>query len=251
MRIVRVMVAVGSFSLLTAIASAAQSGQQTNVIQPLPQDLEIQLALSALPAHLRDGATVYILNPQKGFEVGRKGTNGFHAFVVRTGPGAFRASWPFTQYRDDILAPIAFDSAGVNAHMQMFFDVAAMQAEGMAPAELKRMINKRYETGYYRAPERAGVSYMLSPLFRVYENPAESDTVTTMNYPHYMFYAPYVSNQDIGGELMGPHPFIIDPGPHGFIIQGVGEAEKAAINKAYEVMLARLCQLRKVYCLPE
>jgi hypothetical protein len=44
----------------------------------------MQLALSALPPQLRDNATVYVLNPQKGFEVGRKGTNGFHAFVAGT-----------------------------------------------------------------------------------------------------------------------------------------------------------------------
>jgi hypothetical protein len=35
-------------------------------IESLPQDLEIQLALSALPRHLRDNATVHILNPLKG-----------------------------------------------------------------------------------------------------------------------------------------------------------------------------------------
>ncbi|MGH7311086.1 MAG: hypothetical protein ACREK6_20595, partial [Candidatus Rokuibacteriota bacterium] len=36
-----------------------------NKIEPLPRDLEIQLALSALPPHLRDNATVYILNPER------------------------------------------------------------------------------------------------------------------------------------------------------------------------------------------
>jgi hypothetical protein len=40
---------------------------------------EIQLALSSLPPHLRDNATVYVLNPDKGFEVARKGSNGFSA----------------------------------------------------------------------------------------------------------------------------------------------------------------------------
>ena len=50
-------------------------------IESLPRDLEIQLALSALPPHLRDNATVYVLNPDKGFEVARKGTNGFHALL--------------------------------------------------------------------------------------------------------------------------------------------------------------------------
>jgi len=50
----------------------------------LARDVEIQLALSALPPHLRDNAAVYVLNPEKGFELARKGTNGFHALVART-----------------------------------------------------------------------------------------------------------------------------------------------------------------------
>jgi hypothetical protein len=86
-------------------------------IESLPRDLEIQLALSALPAHLRENATVYVLTPGKGFEVARKGTNGFHALVARTGDDAFRGSWPLTQYRDDILYPISFDTAGATAPM--------------------------------------------------------------------------------------------------------------------------------------
>lgn len=55
--------------------------------------------------------TVYVLNPDKGFEVARKGTNGFHTFVARTGDDTFRGSWPLKQYRDDILYPISFDEA--------------------------------------------------------------------------------------------------------------------------------------------
>src|SRR5690348_7007421 len=70
-----------------------------NAIEPLPRDLEIQLALSALPPHLRDAATVYVLNPARGFEVARQGTNGFHAFVARTGDDTFRGEWPLTKYR--------------------------------------------------------------------------------------------------------------------------------------------------------
>jgi len=62
-----------------------------NKIEPLPRDLEIQLALSALPPHLRDNATVYVLSPDMGFEIARKGTNGFHALVARTGDDTFRA----------------------------------------------------------------------------------------------------------------------------------------------------------------
>jgi len=147
--------------------------------------------------------TVYILNPNKGFEVARNGTNGFHTFVARTGDDSFRGSWPLTEYRDDILYPISFDAAGAKEQIRVFFDAAEMQAKGTPPGELKRIIKDRYKTGYYKAPERAGVSYMLSPILRTYFNPEESDKVMTMNYPHVMYYAPNVSNEDIGGIKVG------------------------------------------------
>src|SRR5258706_13452488 len=105
-------------ALLVSLTASPQSAEKTRKLEPLPRDLEIQLALSALPPHLRDSATVYVLNPAKGFEVARKGTNGFHAFVARTGDDAMRGSWPLQKYRDDILYPISFDEAGVNAHMK-------------------------------------------------------------------------------------------------------------------------------------
>jgi hypothetical protein len=172
-----VAVIVGLFFSFTASAQTKPTPGGMNKIEPLPRDLEIQLALSALPTHLRDTATVYVLNPDKGFEVARKGTNGFHALVARTGDDTFRGSWPFTKYRDDILYPISFDEAGTKAQMRVFFDAAEMQAKGTPPEELKKIIQDRYKAGYYKAPERAGVSYMLSPILRTYGNPDQNDSV--------------------------------------------------------------------------
>ena len=237
---------------LGASAGTKKAPEATTTIEPLPRDLEIQLALSALPPHLRDQATVYTLNPDKGFEVARKGTNGFHAFVARTGDDAFRGSWPLTAYRDDILYPISFDQAGAKAQMRIFFDAAEMQAKGTPPRELKKIMQNREKTGYYKAPERAGISYMLSPILRTYFNPEESDHATTINYPHVMYYAPGVSSQDIGaGKLGGMYPFVIMPGPYGYMIQPLGLTERAAINKEYEEMLAKVCKIKEVWCLPK
>lgn len=238
--------------LAALVFPVTASAKEMKKIEPLPRDLEIQLAQSALPPHLRDGATVYVLNPDKGFEVARKGANGFHAFVARTGDDAFRGSWPLTEYRDDILYPVSFDAAGAKAQMTVFFDAAEMQAKGTPPNELKKIIQDRFKSGYYNAPERVGISYMLSPVLRTYFNPEESDGVVTMSVPHVMYYAPNVSNKDIGGgKLAGMYPFVILQGPHGYIIQFMGLTERAAINKEYEEMLARLCSINKEWCLPE
>ncbi len=252
--------------LLFSITASAQNAGKTDKLEPLPRDLEIQLALSALPPHLRNNATVYVLNPDKGFEVARKGTNGFFALVARTGDDTFRGTWPLRQYRDDILYPISFDDAGAKAQMRVFFDAAEMQAKGTPPEELKKIIQQRYQAHYYKAPARAGVSYMLSPILRTYVNPDENENVATANIPHVMYYAPNVSNEEIGAatptpEQLGyfsqhgrwqdtPYPFLILHGPHGYIVQFRGVVERDAITKEYEEMLARVCKIKEAWCLP-
>jgi hypothetical protein len=254
-------------ALLFPVTASAKNKQTANVseIQPLPRDLEIQLALSALPPQLRDNATVYVLNPAKGFEVARRGTNGFHTFVARTGDDAMQGAWPLTRYPEDVLYPVSFDSAGARANMRGFFDIAEMQAKGTQPEALKRLIQERYKTGYYKAPERAGCSYMLSPILRTYVNPDESDNVVTASVPHVMCYAPNVSTAEIGvtptpeqlrdftqhgAWLQTPYPFVIHHGPHGYLVHIRGVAEREAIDKEDEEMLARLCKIRGVWCLP-
>jgi hypothetical protein len=260
-------IAVSLFVALTASAQNRQPAPANPTVDPLPRDLEIQLALSALPRNLRDKATVYVLDPARGFEVARPGTNGFHAFVARTGDDTFRGTWPFKAYRDDILYPISFDEAGAKANMRVFFDAAAMQAKGTPPEELKRTIQERYRTHYYKAPERAGVSYMMSPILRTYVNPEENDTVITNTVPHVMHYAPDVSNEAVGAAgptpeavrymsehgrwQHNPDPFVILPGPHGYMVQFLGVTERAAIDKEYDAMLERLCTIKKVWCLPQ
>lgn len=251
-RIQMILVVAALLFSVTARADDEQASTASSGLEPLPRDLEVQLALSALPPHLRDEATVYVLNPAEGFEVAREGTNGFHALVARTGDDTFRGTWPLTEYRDDILYPISFDEAGAKAQMRIFFDAAEMQADGTPPDELKTIMQERRRTGYYPAPKRAGISYMLSPVLRTYFNPEESDGVATVNFPHVMYYAPEVSSEDIGaGELGGMYPFVIMPGHHGYMIQGLGETERAAINEEFERMLARLCDIKDAWCLPE
>lgn len=243
--------AIVGFSLTAGTAAAAPPSPTAPGPASLPRDLEMELALSALPPHLRDQATVYVLNPLKGFERVRKGTNGFHAFVARTGDDAFRGSWPLKSYRDDILYPVSFDSAGAEAFIPVFFDAAEMQAKGVPSQELKTIIKERYATNYYKAPARAGISYMLSPMFRTYTSPDEHEEVATVNFPHVMHYAPNVSATDIGGARPGsPYPFLIHQGPHGYSIQGVGDTQRQAINMEYTGLLTRLCELRAIWCLP-
>lgn len=265
MKEIRITVVIlGLLAWLMATAQEGSPGKEESRVQPLPRDLEMQLALSALPAPLRDNATVYILNPQKGFEVARKGTNGFHAFVARTGDDAMQGTWPLAKYRDDILYPVSFDNAGTQAGMQDFFDIAKLQAQGTPPEQLKKLIQERYKAGYYKPPKAAGCSYMLSPILRTYANPDADDTVVTASVPHIMCYAPNVATKDIGvlptpDQLhqftqhghwsVTPYPFVIHQGPHGYMVHIRAAADRAAIDASYKEMLARLCILKDAWCL--
>ena len=265
-KIQTIAVIVGLLFPLAVNAQNKQTASEVNEIKPLPRDLEIQLALSALPPHLRQDATVYVLNPDRGFEVARKGTNGFHALVARTGDDTFRGTWPLKGYRDDILYPIAWDPAGAKAQMRVFLDAAEMQAKGTPPEELKSIIQRRYKTKYYKPPERFGIAYMLSPILRTYTNPDEDENVITANIPHVMYYAPYVNDKDVGGGRPTPedlryfiehrhwpggvYPFVILDGPHGYTVQFLGATERMVLTKEYEEMLARLCKINEAWCLP-
>src|SRR5580704_17614834 len=62
------------------------------LLEKMPADLERDYALSALPPDLRKGASVYLLDPAKGYYLASKGSNGFVTFVART-------EWEWSEFR--------------------------------------------------------------------------------------------------------------------------------------------------------
>src|SRR5262245_44220205 len=134
-------------------------------------------------------------------------------------------------------------------------DAAALRAQGMGPDALKAEIEKRYRNKTYKAPERAGLSYMIAPVMRTLGPPDLK--VHTMTMPHLMFYAPGITNEDIGavpdlGDFSTLlYPFIDRQGnaEQSYMIQMVGEAEKAKIVANEKDLLRDLCAYRDVLCL--
>ena len=217
----------------------------------LPRELELELATSALPMHLRDEATVYLYRVDQGLVVAKEGTNGFHAFVSRVDPAVFRADWEYSRHPEDVILPISFDAAGAEPQgpMQPFLDAAQLMARGSTPVALKREMARRFESGVYLPAARAGVSFMLSPLLRSYLNPLASDVRVTIAIPHRMFYAPYVTNADIGGDThAGPQPFIIQAGKHGYMSQHAGPEEVSRIRASFASLVTKLCQFNSLLC---
>ncbi|SDS66993.1 hypothetical protein SAMN05216490_1582 [Mucilaginibacter mallensis] len=117
-------------------------------LEKMPVELEKDYALSALPPHLRKEATVYLLDPAKGYYIAQKGTNGFVCFITRT-------EWEWGEFRKDLTMPISFDAAGTKAIFPVYQAVAAMRASGKFTAkQIKDIVIDRIRKGVYKAPSR-------------------------------------------------------------------------------------------------
>src|SRR5579872_5578608 len=214
-------------------------------LDKIPVKLETDFALSCLPPYLQAKATVYLLDPNKGYYVGRKGSNGFICFVTRT-------EWEWAEFRNDIVTAISFDTEGARTIFPVYQAVAAMRASGKYTAlQIKSIVTDRIKKGIYKAPARQGVSFMLAPVMRTYTGNSDQKQVMTMNMPHYMFYASYLTNADIGNAPDGREdgPFVGNPGapflgarksPFAYIILPAGTAERAKIMKDNQDLLKRL-----------
>jgi hypothetical protein len=243
----QLVLAIVTISLVSAGRSASAQATETTIEQ-MPAKLESQFALSALPPALRDKATVYLLDPAKGYHLSQQGTSGVACLVQRT-------VWEMADFRNDIFIPLCYDAVGAKTYLKVIMDAATLRAQGMSPVALKAEMERRYKNKINRAPEKAGVSYMVAPVFRTAGPPDMK--VHTMPMPHVMFYAPNITNQDLGAapNLSVPsslhNPFIDKQGiaEQSYIIQLVGEAETAKILAGEKDLLAALCTYRAALCL--
>jgi hypothetical protein len=238
-----VLLGVSCLCSLAHGQSRAESSGSGARVESLPKSLEVNLALGAAPPYLRSGATVFVLDPAKGYVLERKGTNGFTCYVQRT-------DYVREDYSDGLVVPECQDPEGTRTIVPVEFDVERLRAEGkLNPAELKKEILRRFTAGVYHSPARTGIAYMLSPVARLYNGPQARATVA-MNMPHYMFYAPNLTAKDFGGgPVMGPYPYLISPGPMACIILNVGETEKAKINGDSQDLLKEACTYRSSFCM--
>lgn len=241
-----------NLKLLTALLitgmACTMPARADDVLETMPAELETRFALSALPPALRERATVYLLDPAKGYRLARQGSNGQECLVQRT-------VWELGDFRDDIYFPLCYDAAGAGTYLKVIRDAASLRAEGLDAAALKGEIGRRWQDKVYTVPARPGLSYMVGPVMRTAGPPDMA--VHTMAMPHLMFYAPHARNEDIGAtpDLADPaslrYPFVDRQGigEQSYFIQMMGESEKAAILSAERELVQSLCDYRDVLCL--
>ncbi|NND59250.1 MAG: hypothetical protein HKN49_03200 [Gammaproteobacteria bacterium] len=206
----------------------------TTLISPLPvlaeqpaitAECETALALSALPAHLRDQANYYLLT-DKGYEL----------------QGEADARWSCIVARNhiDSIIPQCFDAPGQQAILPKFLDEGALIAAGQSFEDIRAATAKRLADGDYDAPDRPGVVYMMSAFNYIYA--AQAGRVIHV-HPHVMFHAPDLAAADVGNThqqgMQNPGlPFLIDPGPHGYMISITHEAaDRADVDVACKAQL--------------
>lgn len=189
----------------------------------LPHALEIELALSAAPKHLRDDATVWTLG-QTGYTTARKGGNAFTCVVSR---------------RAGDLFPVCWDAEGARSLLPLNVEDARLRLSGKSGAEIDAIIAAGFKSGDYHAPGRAGIAYMLSPMrYRIDEQGIVTRTVSN---PHLMFYGPNLTDSDIGGAR-GAFVSMNRVGPDGMMIVPVGQKERDAIIGESQALVTQVEQ---------
>ncbi len=185
--------------LLSLVPAGARAQQPVRL---LPLQAEVALALSAAPPNLRDGAGVWALQSSGWVEV-RNSSNGFTCAVNRDHPLARK--------------PTCWDAEGTATILPVVRRWGELLLQGITPDSISRIIARGFRDGTYISPRRPGIAYMLSDSTEQY---VYRTGKLAPFPPHVMFYAPNLTNEDIGynGDFSSGLPFIAYQGPQAYMI---------------------------------
>jgi hypothetical protein len=195
----------GFAMLLLASSPALLLAAGTDDRQKLTTECEVAVALSAAPTRLRESASVYALQ------------NGKYRKVVE---GEGPLTCVVERNHAEAIIPQCMDRAGVDSVLPAIIARSMMSLDGASFMEIETASQQKLDEQEFKAAPRAGVSYMMSAYNYIYTPSAKRVLKVP---PHVMFYAPDVTNEDIGGafESMVSNigtPFILNEGPHGYMI---------------------------------
>ncbi|HEX2211089.1 MAG TPA: hypothetical protein VHG93_25625 [Longimicrobium sp.] len=175
---------------------AQASGRGAHLPPILPEARQVALARSAGPAHVAQGAAVYVLRPG-GYARVEEGTNGHSCLVQHDHPQS--------------VAPVCYDPEATRTILPGVLRLAELREQGVSCDEAKARVDEMYRTGQLAAPRRAAMSYMLSRQQVLYTS-ATGERVGAWR-PHVMIFSPYATPEDVGArEGTEPVPFVADAG---------------------------------------
>lgn len=194
-----------SITLSIGILAVGASVAQATEFRALTQRCEESLALSALPAALRERANVYVWRDGD-FEKTISSDGGIHCVVERN-------------HRDAII-PQCITSSGEHSILDGIMERTRLFASGLSADDADAKMREMIDAGDIPGPEAPGVNYMMSDYNLIYTS--RTDSVRRFG-PHTMFFAPHASNEVVGGsyamakETPG-FPFVAEAGTHSYIV---------------------------------
>ena len=179
--------------------AAAQSAVETReprlpVLTSMSAEEQTRLAVSTAPPDVAAGASLYVLVPG-GYKQVRAGTNGFSCLVERE--------------LLETIEPLCYDAEGSATTLKARLFREELRAKGLPEVEVKRRIDAAYRDGRLRAPRKPGLIYMLAPEQLTWD-PYTKKIVAAP--PHLHFYAPYATQDDVGGFAGRHMPMVLWPG---------------------------------------
>ncbi len=195
------MTRVLSLLLGMALVRGAEAQGTLGPLTALSTEEQSRLALSTAPPEVSSRASLYVLTP-KGYTQVRIGTNGFSCLVER-------------EFLETV-EPVCYDAEGSATTLLARLYREELRAQGLPEDEVGRRIEAAYRDGRLRAPRKPGLVYMLAPE-QLSWNPFTRKVWQAP--PHFMLYAPFATQEDLGG-FSGPHmPVVAWPGqPDALII---------------------------------
>jgi hypothetical protein len=183
----------------------------------LAPDVEVDLALSAAPQQMRAEASVYLFG-QSGYVKSKQGNSGVTCLVNRDG----------FQYGELTLRPTCWDIEGSATLLPIALKVGELIALGKTAEEIKQVIDEGFKQGHFISPRKTGIAYMLRGDIHI--DPV-SKVIDKVSFPpHYMVYAPGVSNADIGIDFK--------PNKEPFALPFIYAGYSGGVRTAYLIILA-------------
>lgn len=156
------------FALVLHFASTAARAQSAKdsypTMSPLDQYLiadekaEIELARSAAPPSISDGAEVMVLR-RDGYETAVKGTNGFVCLVERSwGQGTTEAEF----WNPKMRAPHCFNAQAARSFAQIYLMKTKLVLAGKSKPEIAKAVETGLDKKELPALEPGAMAYMMS-----------------------------------------------------------------------------------------
>ena len=143
---------------------------------PLPDSIEIALAMSAAPAELSSNATVYAVRDGKVLTL-RAGTNGSSCMVARDSHAGS-------------LYPICYNPEGTRTVLERELMQVRLRTLGVAEDSIDRAVEAAYKSGELEIPKDVALAYMMSPQQVLFSNARKEGRRVGAWHPHLMLYVP-------------------------------------------------------------